>query len=136
EIAREHPFTALGVFEVSDDGNLLAYSLDLTGFRDYTLHVMDLRTGQVGPESIPRVTSAAWAADHRTLFYATTDPAKRPYRLYRHTAGGSDDALLCEEPDERFRVRVQRSRSKAYVFVDVASHTAGEVSFLSADAPD
>lgn len=135
-IGREHPFTALGVFEVSDDGNLLAYSLDLTGFRDYTLHVRDLRTGEAGPEAIPRVTSAAWAADNRTLFYTTTDPAKRPYRLYRRTTGGSDEALLYEESDERFRVRVQRSRSRAFVFVDVASHTAGEVHYLSAAEPE
>ena len=29
--------------------------------------------------------AVAWAADNRTLFYTTTDAAKRPYRLYRHT---------------------------------------------------
>ncbi len=40
-------FLALGAFTVSDDGNLLAYSTDTTGFRQYTLHIKDLRTGEV-----------------------------------------------------------------------------------------
>ena len=43
---------------VSPDGNLLAYTADKTGFRQYTLHVKDLRTGELGPEAIAeRVTS-------------------------------------------------------------------------------
>src|SRR5207237_4406919 len=32
-----HEFLALGAYAVSDDGRRLAYSLDFTGFRDYTL---------------------------------------------------------------------------------------------------
>jgi len=56
---------------VSDDGNLLAYSIDTTGYRQYTLHVKDLRTGKTLGDAIPRVTSAVWAADNRTLFVTT-----------------------------------------------------------------
>ena len=41
---------ALGALTVSDDGNLLAYTTDTTGFRQYTLHIKDLRTGEVLPE--------------------------------------------------------------------------------------
>ena len=38
-------FVEPGDFVVSDDQNLLAYTLDYTGFRQFTLHVKDLRTG-------------------------------------------------------------------------------------------
>ena len=72
---------------VSDDGNLLAYSTDTTGFREYTLYVQDLRTGELLEQPAEKVTSVAWAADNKTLFYTTTDAAKRPYRLYRHALG-------------------------------------------------
>jgi len=67
--------------------------------------VKDLRTGELLPERIEKVTSAAWAADNKTLFYTVEDSAKRPYRLYRHRLGstGADD-LLYEEKDEMFTV--------------------------------
>src|SRR5205823_4745951 len=47
ELAKGHKFYSVNVRVVSDDGNLLAYSSDITGFRDYTLSVKDLRTGQL-----------------------------------------------------------------------------------------
>ena len=47
ELAQEHKFYKVSVHVVSDDGNLLAYSSDTTGFRDYTLHVKDLRSGKL-----------------------------------------------------------------------------------------
>ena len=43
---RRHKFLGLGAFTVSDDGNWLAYTTDTTGYRQYTLHVKDLRSGQ------------------------------------------------------------------------------------------
>jgi oligopeptidase B len=102
EIAIAQSFIGLGAFEVSDDGNLLAYSLDNNGFRAYTLHVKDLRTGQDLSEYIENVKSVAWATDNRTLFYSLDDAAKRPYRVYRHIVGEKNDTLVCEERDERF----------------------------------
>jgi oligopeptidase B len=56
QMAQGLKFLALGAFEVSDDGNLLAYSTDTTGFRQYHLHIKDLRTGQVLPDTAERVT--------------------------------------------------------------------------------
>src|SRR4029453_3843052 len=37
--AEGRPFLALGAYAVSDDGRWLAYSVDYTGFREYTLFV-------------------------------------------------------------------------------------------------
>jgi oligopeptidase B len=76
-LARDHAYFAVNAFAVSDDGTLLAYSVDTTGFREYTLHVKDLRRDANGPESIEKVSSVAWAADGKTLFYVTDDEAKR-----------------------------------------------------------
>ena len=135
EMAKEEKFLALGTMEVSDDGNLLAYSTDTTGFRQYTLRIKDLRSDTIGSEAIPRVDSVAWARDNRTLFYVVEDDAKRPYRLYRHTFGtpAERDILLYEEKDEMFRLFVERSRSKDYLFLTSESHTASEVRYLRAD---
>src|SRR4029450_5416698 len=91
-LAEGHPFMALGAYAVSDDGNLLAYSTDASGFRQYDLFIKDLRTGQSGPAVAPKTGSVAWAADNRTLFYTVEDEAKRHYRLYRHRIGSAPPA--------------------------------------------
>jgi oligopeptidase B len=136
-LAEGHSLLGLGSFDVSDDNGLLAYSLDLTGFRQYTLQIKDLRTNETLGERIERVTSAAWASDNRTLFYTVEDETtKRSHQLYRHTLGSTDpDQLIYEEHDERFRIGVERTRSGAYLLLTTASHTTSEVHYLRADQP-
>ncbi len=136
ELAKGHKFMALGAYAVSDDGNLLAYSTDNTGFRQYTLRVKDLRTGEALIDAREKVVSVAWAADNHTLFYAVEDAAKRSYRLYRHRLSSTDDQLIYEEKDERFSINVERTRSHAYLLMTSASHTASEVRYLPATQPE
>jgi oligopeptidase B len=138
-LAEGEKYLSLGTAEVSDDGNLLAYTLDTTGFRQFTLFVKDLRTGKLGPERIEKMVgySVAWAADNRTLFYVTEDAAKRPYRLWRHMVGtdGKSDALVYEEKDERFTVSAGRTLSGEFLVFSLESATTSEVRVLSAREP-
>ena len=136
-LADGEKFMALGAFAVSDDGNLLAYSTDNTGFRVYTLRVKDLRTGELLPDTIEKAGSVCWAADNRTLFYSTEDDAKRPYRVLRHALGSTEpDALVYEEPDALYRVFLYRSRDRQIVFVGSASSTTTEIHALPAEEPE
>jgi len=73
ELGKDKKFVGLGAFELSDDQNLLAYTVDYVGFRQFALRVKDLRTGQTLPDTAERVTSLAWAADNKTLFLVTED---------------------------------------------------------------
>ncbi len=136
-LAEGHSFLGLGAFEVSDNDRLLAYSTDTTGFRQYTLQIKDLRTADLLPFRAERVTSAAWAADNRSLFYTIEDAVtKRSHQLYRHTLGESvPDPLLFEETDERFRIEIERTRSGGYLILLSASHTTSEVRYLAAAHP-
>ncbi len=133
-LAEDHSFMALGVYAVSDDGSILAYSTDSTGFREYTLCFKDLRTGRLLGDRIERVGSFAWGSDPGTMFFTVDDPAKRPYRLYRHVLGGAEPDLIFEESDDRFRVYVERTRSKAYFLLTSESHTTSEVRFLPGES--
>jgi len=137
-LAKGHSFLGLGAFDVSHDNQLLAYALDTTGFRQYTLHIRNLWNGAIFPEAIERVTSAVWAADNRTIFYTVEDATtKRSHRLYRHSAGsGEPDTLIYEEADERFRIEIERTRSGAFLLLVIASHTTSEVRFLPAAQPN
>jgi oligopeptidase B len=137
-LAEGHAFLGLGALDVSSDNQLLAYALDITGFRQYTLHIKNLWSGRDFPEAIERVTSAAWAADNRTLFYTVEDATtKRSHRLYRHVVGSAEaDALVYEETDERFRIEIERTRSGAFLLLVIVSHTTSEVRFLPAAEPN
>ena len=138
EIGRTHKFVAVGPMEVSDDGNRLAYALDTTGFRQYTLQVKDLATGKVFPEAVPRVDAVAWASDGRTLFYVTEDETtKRRDHLYRHVVGsdGKDDVLVYEEKDALYDLDIERTRSRGYLVLTSVSKTTSEVRVLRADRP-
>jgi len=135
-LAEGHTFMALGAHAVSDDGHLLAYSTDSSGFRQYDLFIKDLRTGQTGLAVAEKTGSVAWAADNLTLFYTVEDEAKRHYRLYRHRIGsGRPDELVFEEPDEAFNIGVGRTRSRAYLVLGAGSLTTAEARVLSADDP-
>ena len=137
EMAKGQKFMSLGAYNVSDDGNLLAYTTDNTGFRQYTLAVKDLRTGKMLPDHAERVGSVVWANDNKTIFYSLEDDTtKRQYQVYRHTAGTSgSDKLAYEEKDEKFDVYAGKTRSKAYVLLFSASHTTSEVRYIPAGEP-
>jgi oligopeptidase B len=134
-LAEGHAFCAIGASAVSDDGHVLAFTVDFTGFREYVLHVKDLRTGELGSERIEKVASLAWSAHPDSLFYVTEDHAKRAYRLWRHRIGAIGDDLVYEEADELFRLHVSRTRSRAFVFASSRSLTSSEMRYLEASDP-
>jgi oligopeptidase B len=135
-LAEGKAFMALGAFQPSDDGRLLAYSTDENGFRQYTLFVKDLRTGELVETVAEKVGSAAWAADGRTIFYTVEEEStKRQYRLLRHRLGERAHDLVYEERDLAFNVGVYRTRSLAYLVLGIGSLTTSEARVLPAAEP-
>lgn len=137
ELADGKDFFALGTFDVSPDGNWLAYSTDFDGDERFTLRVKNLVTGEVLADEVTDVFyGSAWSADGSTLFYITVDEAWRPYRVWRHTVGSTEDTLIYEEPDERFWVGVDLTRSEKFIVIDTQSKITSEVRVIPADTPD
>lgn len=129
-------FVGLGAFVVSDDQNLLAYTIDYVGYRQFTLQVKDLRTGETLPDSLERVDSVAWATDNQTLFLTTEDAVtKRANQVWRHTLGQKEFDLLYEDKDETFRVSVDKTRDKKYLLLSSVSTDTTEFRYLKADQP-
>src|SRR5579863_4968429 len=136
ELAQGKKFVGLGAFVVSDDQNLLAYTTDFVGFRQFSLHVKDLRTGEVLPDTTERVVSVQWAADNKTLFLTTEDAVtKRSDRLWRHRLGETAFEPVYEEKDELFRVHISKTRDKAYLLLHIGSTDTTEVRYLRATHP-
>jgi oligopeptidase B len=139
ELAKDEPYMAIGALTLSDDANLLAYSFDNTGFRQYTLRIKNLSTGEILSDTAERVGSVVWAKGNETIFYTIEDEdTKRQYQLYRHKLGDpiEKDVLVYEETDERFNVGAGRTSDDAYLILESASHTTSEESFLSAATPE
>ncbi|HEY3131355.1 MAG TPA: S9 family peptidase [Acidobacteriota bacterium] len=136
KMAEGHSFLGLGAYRTSDDGNLLAYSTDTTGYRQFRLHVKDLRTGQTLAEDIERVGSVVWANDNKTLFYTTEDPvSKRSDKFWRHVVGSDQSDLIYEEPNELFDLGASRSLDKKMIFLGSHAKTSREFRYLRANNP-
>jgi oligopeptidase B len=136
KMAEGHSFLGLGSYGVSDDGNLLAYSTDTTGYRQYALHVKDLGTGKTLNENIERTGSVVWANDNKTLFYTTEDDvSKRSDKVWRHTVGSDKSDLIYDEKDELFDVGAGRSLDKKIIFLASYAKTSREIRYLPADKP-
>ena len=135
EMAKGLPFLGIGGMQVSDDDNLLMYATDTTGFRQYVLHVKDLRNGQVLPDTAERVTSGQWSADNRTVLYTTEDRVtKRPNQVWRLALGGKPE-LVYEEKDELFTVNLDRTKDKKFILLHVHSTDTFENRYLDSAVP-
>ena len=139
ELAQGEKFMSVANAEVSDDNNLLAYLSDNVGFRQYKLHVKNLRTGKILSDTAERVDSIAWAADNKTIFYSTEDAqTKRGNLVHRHMLGADPavDPVIYEEKDERYDVYVNRTRDNRYLVMASESHVTTEERFLAANSPN
>jgi len=135
-MAEGRDYFSIGDYEVSDDGNLLAFTTDDSGFRQYDLFVKDLRTGEVTRRLAERVTSVVWASDNRTLFYTEEDAeTKRSHLFHRQSIDGNGGEMLVEESDELYRLAVTRTRSGGYIVLTSSSFTTSEVRYVAADRP-
>lgn len=136
ELAKGFKYFSIRAFVPSDDGNLLVYSTDTTGYRQYKLQIKDVRTGQLLPETFERVGNVSWATDNKTLFFTTEDPVtKRTDKFFRHVLGSGKTDLIFEDKDELFDLVAYRSRDKALIFVGSESKTSTEYRFLPASTP-
>lgn len=127
-LAEGHEFHALGGRDVSPDGRRLIYLEDTTGFRDYTLVVLDLERGAELERFAGVWNGTAWADDSETFFYMTADAAKRGDTVWRHRIGTprEADARVFHEPDVLFDVAVARSRSGRWILIETDSFSTAE----------
>src|SRR5947208_2223113 len=137
ELAKNHQYFNIGIALPTDDNNLLAYTTDTTGYRQYTLQIKDLRTRKLLPQKFERVTDLAWAPDNKTLFFVTEDSVtKRSDTVHRYALGSDKSEKVYFDPDELFDVSISRSLDRNYLFVSSESKLSTEVRFLSLNTPE
>ena len=133
-MAEGHKYFRVGNFSASPNHKLLAYSVDYDGDELYTIRVKDLATGRLLADEIPNTYySLEWSSDNTTFFYTILDAAKRPYKVFRHTLGVKQDALVYHEPDERFTVELAKTSSREYILININSSLTSEVRYVPSD---
>lgn len=137
--AQGQDYYSVNNIQISDDQRMMAWTEDTVSRRLYTIHIMNLDTGEVLEEQIPNASGAmAFAADNQTLFYVIKDEQTLlPYQVYRHVLGTdiSADTLVYEEADNTFYTSVSRGKSKDFIYITIGSTISSEVHLLPADQP-
>ncbi|PRP92876.1 Protease 2 [Enhygromyxa salina] len=137
-LAEGHEYFGLAALAISPNHRLCAYAVDLDGDEIYTIHILDLDTGELLPDTLPGCGSSLAWADDGVLFYTRLDDAHRPWQAWRHRLGQapSDDQCVHDEPDERFYVSLYRTRSRAYVALSIDSNASSEMWLIPSAAPE
>ena len=135
-LAEGHKYFRLEAMAIAPDHSRVAWLQDLDGAERFTLHVKDLRTGQVELIAEGLKWSLTWAADSRTLFATRADHAQRPHQVWRFDANGEHEpVMVLEEPDERFFVGVDHTRDRAFVLLEIGSKITSEIHLVDGHAP-
>jgi oligopeptidase B len=132
-------YFSLGGLDISPNGRYLAYTTDTDGSERYTLHVKDLSTGLLLPDTLTDLSGGTiWANDNATLFYVVLTDNWQPYLVRSHRLGENVEADrdIYEETTGTFFVSVGKTNSERFITIGAGDHVTNEVRVLSADQPD
>jgi oligopeptidase B len=140
QLAEGFKYYSIGGSAVSDNNELLAFTVDSVSRRLYGLQIKNLKTGAIYPEIIPNIESdICWAADNKTIFYVKKDTVTLlGFQIWRHELGTdlAKDVMVFEEKDNRYYIGVYRTKSKKYVSIySNMNQVATEYRLLEATHP-
>ena len=127
-------YFGMGDMEVSNNDEMLSYSLDLKGSEYFTIYVRRIFDNKIVSEEINETSgSITWSLDDKYIFYSKLDKYHRPRTIYRHKIGTQTkkDKLIYEEKDEGFTCGIGISSDEKYFFVATSNHTTSEIYFFS-----
>ena len=134
--AKGKKFFNTGDIAVSNNDELLAYSVDDKGSEYFTIFVRNIADNKIIEEPIPDTAGGiTWSYDDKYFFYSKLDKFHRPRQIYRHKLGSKvkDDELIFEEKDERFTCGIGTSSDEKFYFISTSEHTTSEVYFFTKD---
>ncbi len=131
-------YFSLGGASHSHDHRLLAYGIDTKGSEYYSLKFRNLETGEdLGDELTDTTGGTVWALDNKTVFYTKLDENHRPFAIYLHMLGTSqdNDVLVYREQDPGFFAGVGATQSNKFVVISTHDHETSEVYLIDAANP-
>ncbi len=140
KIAEGKEYCSVTGLSISPDNKILTYGTDFVSRRRYTIHFMNIETGEMLPDLIENTTGGTtWASDSKTCFYTSKDyETLRAEKIMKHKIGedSSNDKDVYYEADEEYTVRIGKTSSKKYLVIFSDQTLATEARILKADNPD
>jgi len=127
-------YFGVGDLEVSNNDEMLAYSLDLKGSEYFTINVRNISDNKILSEEIKDTSgNITWSLDDKYIYYSKLDEYHRPRKIYRHKIGTptEKDELIYEEKDEGFTCGISISSDEKYYIIATSDHTTSEIYFYS-----
>ncbi len=149
-LAEGKEYFRLGAFAVSEDGTLLAYSVDDDGSERYTIRFKSLDGAPGAPEAIESVAgkwgdtsiegtigNIVFTSDGSGILYGLTDDQWRTRTIRFHRLGtpSTDDVTLYYEEDPVFSVGVEQTSDRRWIALVASSHDTSEIRLYPADDP-
>ena len=131
ELAKKLGTTQMNVggIQISPSQNLLAYSVDNSGYETYEVSIIDLSNNEL-ISKIPDVADFEWGSDDKTMFYTKMDAAHRPYQVWKNILNCSNE-LIFEEKDELFWVGISKTDDRELLLIGSGSKETSEISFIN-----
>ncbi|MBB3474093.1 S9 family peptidase [Sphingomonas sp. BK345] len=137
-LAEGKEYFRLGAFAISNDATKLAYAIDDNGSERFTIHVKDLTSNALLPDTIPGMLSdIVWSADDSGFLYGLANKEWRTdnARFHRLGTDPSEDIELYHEDDEGYRVAVGETSDRRWIVISTGDHVTSEVRLLPAADP-
>ncbi len=137
ELSLGFPYYNVTDFAVSQNNEILAYSIDTVGRRKYEVRFKNLITDEEYSDVINNTDGETeWASDNETVFYIKKDDETlREFQLWKHVLGTSDkdDVLVYEEEDDTYYISVSKSKSDKYILLEISNTLATEYRYIRSD---
>jgi oligopeptidase B len=137
-LAAGKDYFRLGAIAVSNDGRLLAWSVDDNGSERFTARIKVIATGEVLPDEIPgTLSSLVWVGEDKGIVYSLANEQWRTDNARLHWLGQpiSSDVELYHEDDEGFRVGASLSANEEWLIIGASDHETSEVRLVPAADP-
>ena len=137
-LAEGHEYFRLGAIAISNDGGMIAWSVDDNGSERFTVRIKVIASGELLPDEIPgTLSSLVWVAHDKGLVYSLANEQWRTDNARLHWLGKplSDDVELYHEDDEGFRVGASLSANEQWLVIGTGDHETSEVRLVPAHDP-
>jgi oligopeptidase B len=137
-LAQGHDYFRLGAISVSNDGRLLAWSVDDNGSERFTARIKVIATGEMLPDAIPGTNSGLiWVKGDTGLVYSLANENWRTDNVRLHWLGQplDQDVELYHEDDEGFRAGAALSANEHWLILSTGDHETSEVRLVPASDP-
>ena len=137
-LAEGYDYFRLGAIAVSNDGTMLAWSVDDNGSERFTARVKVIATGEVLPDEVPGTLSGlVWVKEDTGLVYSLANEHWRTDNARLHWLGTptASDVELYHEDDEGFRVGASLSANEQWLIIGTSDHETSEVRLVPVAAP-